>query len=1126
MALKQKLLDNFLVTDTRDYAIRISDKKSNVFTFLKFVDKDELIQFLLSNEKQSLRLNFSLISEDKIEKLKKINNVNTAIEKLKEYELPLNSDNKNNFIKEFQKNSSKAIEKLINDKFSLLKEIKKMASVANNQYKETGIWPLYFCRYFIKGKIPNQDKFIKAPLVLFPINFTKTNDGFVIIKKDNPIYNEKLNYLLYNQTGININEIFANLESEADDSLSYNKIVLTYSNWFASLDLSTIEETKISSFVFEDIDELTKFKTLTLDNSVCISLLDPTGGKIKKDIIEINNNNENPFEKSDITKNNNSIKDEVIASDNNIELSKPLNIYQKYAIQSALTENTIIYGPPGTGKSQVISSIIANIIKNQKTALIVSEKMTALNVIEERIGKLSEICISSFNPDLSDNFYDKINNFHYLISNLKKETPNSSWSESFHKIKNNYDQLMILKNEKFLGYDHQHIFSKVWLNKNIYSKDSSLVFDFIYQLINKGSNSLETLFEVYEKIKKSCLENKDVIAYLKDMKADISSIERIKKFLDKFASSKDKEYLLSNFLLKDKIKNKKFFSKPLKRINYDTNVIVMFLKTLLDLNFDGLSFLILNNFNSFNVNNEDFIIGIFEKHYWSNYDKNTSDLLQTDFENYLVDKTNKLKTIDSYLVYMYINNFKQIYEKMTSVEQEKVNEVFAIAKMKKKKNIMLFATKYYETLKLIFPIWVLNPSQASIIIPNHKNVFDYGIFDEASQMFLERGFPLVYRSKTSIVAGDDKQLKPSLFFSSHSSFDEDDFDVAESLLEKAQSCMWSSFYLKNHYRSNVADLISFSNKFFYNNELEFITKNDNFYNAIEVNDVDGVWENNMNKEEADAVVAKIINVYQKYKTIMVIAFNEKQADLIENLFYDQCSQNVELMNMYNNGAIFFKNLDNAQGNEADLVILSIAYGFNREEKFNQFFGQLSQKNAGNTLNVAITRSKQKMIIFKSFKVTDMKINYDNKNAQFFYDYIAFLDAYSKKDKGLQLLIDQETNQKEESMFKNYIYSFVQKFLNAQFVVLKNINLGTMTIDFGITDTSYSKLYLIINVNKVFDSKSYKNTMENLYAQHFLEDRNYQYININEEEWYTKTKKCINLIHDAINKVNLNKTIQE
>jgi superfamily I DNA and/or RNA helicase len=57
-------------------------------------------------------------------------------------------------------------------------------------------------------------------------------------------------------------------------------------------------------------------------------------------------------------------------------------------------------------------------------------------------------------------------------------------------------------------------------------------------------------------------------------------------------------------------------------------------------------------------------------------------------------------------------------------------------------------------------------------------------------MRIERGLPLIYRCQFLIVSGDDKQLKPSSFFSKTTSLDETyqgDLDNVDSLLDKAKS---------------------------------------------------------------------------------------------------------------------------------------------------------------------------------------------------------------------------------------------------------------------------------------------------------------------------------------------------
>ncbi|WP_018654159.1 AAA domain-containing protein [Actinomadura flavalba] len=103
--------------------------------------------------------------------------------------------------------------------------------------------------------------------------------------------------------------------------------------------------------------------------------------------------------------------------------------------------------------------------------------------------------------------------------------------------------------------------------------------------------------------------------------------------------------------------------------------------------------------------------------------------------------------------------------------------------------------------------------------------FDVVIFDEASQVRTEDAINCVYRGKSLIVAGDQKQLPPTDFFGSaqdgeDGEYDEDEPARFESLLDQSKaSGKIRSLSLRWHYRSRHEDLITFSNRRFYNDEL-------------------------------------------------------------------------------------------------------------------------------------------------------------------------------------------------------------------------------------------------------------------------------------------------------------------
>lgn len=73
-----------------------------------------------------------------------------------------------------------------------------------------------------------------------------------------------------------------------------------------------------------------------------------------------------------------------------------------------------------------------------------------------------------------------------------------------------------------------------------------------------------------------------------------------------------------------------------------------------------------------------------------------------------------------------------------------------------------FIKKYSEMIKNIFPILVATPD-LDLSVWN-KNEFDYGILDEASQIFIEYGLPILYLSKIKVLSGDNEQMKPTNWF--------------------------------------------------------------------------------------------------------------------------------------------------------------------------------------------------------------------------------------------------------------------------------------------------------------------------------------------------------------------------
>lgn len=127
---------------------------------------------------------------------------------------------------------------------------------------------------------------------------------------------------------------------------------------------------------------------------------------------------------------------------------------------------------------------------------------------------------------------------------------------------------------------------------------------------------------------------------------------------------------------------------------------------------------------------------------------------------------------------------------------------------------------------------------------------------------------------------------------------------------------------------------------FINHNLHFVTKNGVKNNALEIINVEGVNVDGINEVEANAVFELLKENIDKYSKIIVVTFGTKQSSYIEQLIQKNSVEYANINDKYNDGSLIISNLENAQGNEADLVILSVTYGKGQFNNFKGNFGPL------------------------------------------------------------------------------------------------------------------------------------------------------------------------------------------
>ena len=427
----------------------------------------------------------------------------------------------------------------------------------------------------------------------------------------------------------------------------------------------------------------------------------------------------------------------------------------------------------------------------------------------------------------------------------------------------------------------------------------------------------------------------------------------------------------------------------------------------------------------------------------------------------LQELRNNLSEISNYQI-RYIKDFWRNRQSKQVEEFHNLNggiKVSNLYNFRKSKNFERFSlrkiVKYDKDLfTAFFPVVLTSPEVASTLFKGGVAYFDLVVFDEASQLRLEDNLPSLIKGKQVVIAGDEHQMPPSNYFNrilEGTLVDQDD-DVeddsekfkldlngslieCESLLQFGENLGFSKRYLDFHYRSKHPYLIDFSNSAFYQKRLKPLPQKFD-YTPIQFIQVGGTFSDHTNDAEAEMVLEILEkSIIQKsdgtYPSVGVATFNISQRDLIQeklnerqkNPKYGSFNKKMDALKQ---DGFFIKNLENIQGDERDLIILSTTYGRGSDGKFHQRFGPLAQSNGHRLLNVIITRAKYKVFCCTSVPEENI-LNYKselvtqgNKGRAVFYAYLAYCKAVSSGDEysRLNVLSSLEDNYNVKSNITN------------------------------------------------------------------------------------------------------------
>lgn len=306
-------------------------------------------------------------------------------------------------------------------------------------------------------------------------------------------------------------------------------------------------------------------------------------------------------------------------------------------------------------------------------------------------------------------------------------------------------------------------------------------------------------------------------------------------------------------------------------------------------------------------------------------------------------------------------------------------------------------------IQQIKPVMMMSPLSVATYLPPDAVQFDWVIFDEASQVRPAEALSAILRGRQVIIVGDSRQLPPTPFFERLVGGAEQESDLElelerdelveperepeklpESILDLCVRRQVPQVWLRWHYRSQHESLIALSNQEFYDNALVIFPSPDGGRQAVGLvlhHLPQTVYErggSRTNPLEALVVAEKVMEHarLRPHLTLGVAAFSTAQQRAIWHQLEIVRRQHPDVEPFFQSHPaepFFVKNLENVQGDERDVMLISLGYGFTAEKKLALNFGPLNQSGGERRLNVLITRARLRCELFSNFRAGDMDL---------------------------------------------------------------------------------------------------------------------------------------------------------
>ena len=516
----KKILNDLLNITKNDSCIFSNINNKTIFDVQKKFG-DGLFNKIISEEKFNLPLT-QINNEYFINQILKCNSIEELIDLYKAFneELPEDINNK------LKKNSNVSIDVIKNEliksmeidrqKFSF--EWKLIVNKAKDINEQNNLWPIHLGFIYITLRIDN--KVIQAPMFFKEVNISIKNSMVSIYSIGDIKINEKLIYFLES------NNFLLNIDADYSKMSIKELFDVIKRSWSQNFKVPETLKGFIPNFKENEILN----NTVMIWPGVSLGFFEPTGGHLRKMMLKILNEGElDDILEVEFDKNiyKRTILDSIFKRNFGFYKIVHSNLSQDKAIVSALNQNTIIWGPPGTGKSQTITNILTNILMFNRTALVVSQKKAALEVLKNRMESLEIFCLFILNDRNMNKkkFYEPIKSYINYLENF-----NTNAEEKMIKIISDKEkELMKLTNS---------------IMKNDLVEDNIILFSKFDKKIGYNQEVLKNLLKLDQNLKFNIDELKRVKNKNKMVKSIIKNNE-LNKNKNSYSTKKIKQQVKS-----------------------------------------------------------------------------------------------------------------------------------------------------------------------------------------------------------------------------------------------------------------------------------------------------------------------------------------------------------------------------------------------------------------------------------------------------------------------------------------------------------------------------------------------------------------------------------------------------